>query len=303
MHVGNAWTAWLAWLQVRSQGGRFVLRIEDIDLARARTEYIRQICDDLHWLGLDWDEGPDVGGPYGPYLQSERAALYEEAIAELSRQGRVYPCYCSRAELARIASAPHGLASEGPSYPGTCRRLTPADRAERARNKTPSLRFALPDEPALFRDEAIGEQVFPTGAGGDFVVKRADGVVAYQLAVVVDDAAMGITDVLRGRDLLDSTPRQLYLYEAFGWIAPPRFTHVPLLHDRDGERLSKRHRSLMLASLRQVGVRPETLIGYFAAMAGMIEAAEPLKAADLIGSFDLKKLPSAPVMPDLLLKF
>jgi glutamyl-tRNA synthetase len=179
--------------------------------------------------------------------------------------------------------------------------LAAADQAKRARGKTPSLRFALPDAPARFRDEALGEQLFPAGAGGDFVVKRADGVVAYQLAVVVDDAAMGITDVLRGRDLLDSTPRQLYLYKTLGW-APPRFAHVPLLHDRDGQRLSKRHRSLALASLRQVGVLPESLIGYFAAMAGMIEAAEPLKAEDVIGRFDLAKLPPGPVMPDLLLK-
>ncbi|HWI51561.1 MAG TPA: glutamate--tRNA ligase family protein, partial [Symbiobacteriaceae bacterium] len=190
MHIGNARTALLAWLQARHAGGQFVLRMEDIDKPRSRPELARQILSDLRWLGLDWDEGPDVGGPYGSYVQSERSDLYEAALAKLTADGWLYPCYCSRAELLAIASAPHGLAEEGPRYPGTCRRLTPLEQTERSsRGKVPSLRFAMPDEAVSFTDGIAGPQTAEPGAGGDFVVRRADGIIGYQLAVVVDDAA------------------------------------------------------------------------------------------------------------------
>jgi len=297
MHIGNARTALLSWLQIRSAGGQFVLRIEDIDKPRSKTQYARQAVDDLRWLGLDWDEGPDVGGACAPYVQSEREASYEAALDRLAQRGMLYPCYCSRADLQAIASAPHGLTSEGPAYPGLCRRLTAEERTVRAAAKRPSLRFAMPDRPVSFIDEAAGEQSFPPGAGGDFVVKRADGIISYQLAVVVDDDAMGITDVLRGYDLLDSTPRQLLLYEALGMQAP-RFAHVPLLLGPDGARLAKRHGAVSLATIRERSVAPELVVGAMAAWSGLHDRVEPIAAAELVRGFDLGRVPREPVVVD-----
>jgi glutamyl-tRNA synthetase len=295
LHIGNALTALLAWLQMRQAGGRFVLRIEDIDRARSRTHFVDAILADLTWLGLDWDEGPDVGGEFGPYLQSEREELYQAALARLEQDGWLYPCYCSRAELMAIASAPHGLSSEGPVYPGTCRHLTAAERAERAKRKAPALRLVMPDRPVVFDDLVMGRQSFAAGAGGDFVVKRADGVIAYQLAVVVDDAAMGITDVLRGADLLDSTPRQILLYEALG-LSVPRFAHVPLVLGPDGKRLSKREKSLTISALRATGIPPQRVIGQLAYWAGLLDRPDDARPEELVGRLDLSKLRD-PIIP------
>lgn len=299
MHIGNLYTALLAWLQARSRNGAFLLRMEDLDAPRSKPEWAAQIVDDLRWFGLDWDEGPDVGGPYGPYTQSERAALYEAAFNRLRARGLLYPCYCSRAELSALASAPHGLPSEGPAYPGTCRTLSAAERERRAAEKHPSYRYAVPSEHEVqFVDAVYGPLAFPPGAGGDFVVRRADGIMSYQLAVVVDDAAMGITDVLRGADLLDSAPRQLWLYEALG-LRPPNFAHVPLLCDSHGERLSKRQKSLTVAKLREQGVRPEAVAGIIAHLARLTDRFEPLQPKELITSFDLGKLGTEPLrLPD-----
>lgn len=296
MHIGNARTALLAWLQARSAGGAFVLRMEDLDRARCRSDLARQVLEDLRWLGLDWDEGPDVGGPMGPYVQSERTDAYGAALDRLRAAGWLYPCFCSRAELAAIASAPHGLTAEGPSYPGTCRRLTPAQvaQARAARAKTPALRFALPDAAVTWDDLVAGPQVFGPGAGGDFVVLRADGIIAYQLAVVVDDAAMGITDVLRGWDLLDSTPRQILLFRALG-LPVPRFAHVSLLFGPDGARLAKRHCAVALAAMRAAGTAPETLVGHLAYLSGLLDRPEPVRPADLVAKFDLGRVPRTPV--------
>jgi glutamyl-tRNA synthetase len=294
MHLGNARTALLAWLQVRRAGGQFVLRMEDIDKSRARPDLAAQILTDLQWLGIDWDEGPDVGGPYGPYTQSERADLYREALGRLEAAGWLYPCYCSRSELMAIASAPHGLGAEGPAYPGTCRHLTAEHRTRRAaRGKAPSLRFALPEEPVSFADGVAGPQTFPAGSGGDFVVVRADGIFGYQLAVVVDDAAMQITDVLRGWDLLDSTPRQILLFRALG-LPVPRFAHVPLLFGPDGQRLSKRHGSATIVAMREAGMPPERVVGYLAHLSGLIDRPEPVRAADLVAGFDLGRVTREP---------
>ncbi|WP_135552952.1 tRNA glutamyl-Q(34) synthetase GluQRS [Paenibacillus cymbidii] len=302
LHVGNARTALLAWLQIRHAGGQIALRMEDIDKPRSRPELAEQIVRDMRWLGLDWDEGPDIGGPCGPYEQSERGSSYEAALARLVADGHVYPCYCSRAELAAVASAPHGLASEGPAYPGTCRKLTAGERAQRAAVKTPSLRFAMPDRTYSFDDLAAGRQQFAAGTGGDFIVRRADGIVAYQLAVVVDDAAMGITDVLRGWDLLDSTPRQLALYEALG-LPAPRFAHVPLLCGPDGSRLAKRHDSLSLEALRGAGIAPERIVGWLAHVSGLLDRPEPIAASELIAGFELGRVSREPVIAsDDLLK-
>lgn len=291
MHLGNAYTALTAWLQVRSAGGAFVLRIEDLDHPRSKPHWKDLILTDLRWLGLHWDEGPDCGGPFAPYEQSRRLALYETAFQRLAAQHQVYPCFCSRQELLSAAQAPHGLSSEGAAYPGTCRHLTEEERRQKARHKNPSYRFTADAEhPVVFQDGFLGTVEFPPGAGGDFVIKRADGIYGYQLAVVVDDAAMGITDCVRGADLTDSTPRQLWLYKALG-LTPPRFTHIPLLCDPQGERLSKRHRSLAISELRQAGWRPEEIIGLLAWISGWIDRWEPLTAQELIPTFDLTKLP------------
>ena len=297
MHIGNARTALIAWLDARSRGGTFVLRMEDIDKPRCKPHFYDLILEDLRWLGIDWDEGPDIGGPHGPYVQTLRLADYEEALGRLESEGLLYPCYCSRAELLAVASAPHGLASEGPAYPGTCRHLTDAERRERERRKSPSLRFRLPDRSVSFEDGAAGPQRFAPGAGGDFVVRRADGIVSYQLAVVVDDAAMGITDVVRGADLLDSTPRQLCLFEALG-LKAPRYAHVPLLCGPDGKRLAKRHGALSIRALRERGVRPELVIGAIASVSGLHDRAEPIAAHELIAGFRLEKVPKEPVVVD-----
>ncbi|MCI3919518.1 tRNA glutamyl-Q(34) synthetase GluQRS [Paenibacillus sp. TRM 82003] len=295
MHLGNVYAALLAWLQIRSAGGAFALRIEDIDRPRSKPEWVDLIFEDLRWLGLDWDEGPDVGGMYAPYTQSERLERYEAAFRRLTEYGLVYPCYCSRAELMAVASAPHGLASEGPAYPGTCRAWNEAERREREADKAPSFRFAVPDAPILLADGLRGDVTFPPGAGGDFVVKRADGIFGYQLAVVVDDASMNVTHVLRGADLLDSTPRQLWLYEALK-LQPPAFAHIPLLCDASGERLSKRHRSLAVRQLREAGLAPQALLGHIAAWCGLIDRPEPVSPAELLAGFALTKLPQRDII-------
>lgn len=298
MHLGNARTALLAWLQVRQAGGQFILRVEDLDRPRSRPELAAEILEDLLWLGLEWDEGPVVGGPFAPYVQSERLHFYREALERLQREGWLYPCYCSRAELQAIASAPHGLEAEGPRYPGTCRRLTASEQAERARTKQPSLRFAMPGDPIEFHDLAAGHREFSPAAGGDFVVLRADSIFAYQLAVVVDDALMRITHVLRGWDLLDSTPRRIALYRALGHPVP-RFAHVPLLLGSDGERLSKRHGAVAIAAMREAGIAPEVVIGHLAALSGLLHRPEPVRAAELIPAFDLARVPQQPVHANL----
>jgi glutamyl-tRNA synthetase len=284
LHIGNAFAALAAWLQIRQAGGEFVMRIEDIDKARSRPAFVEQMQHDLRWLGLDWDEGPLVGGPFAPYVQSLREHLYEEALEQLRRQRQVYPCFCSRSELAAISSAPHGLASEGAAYPGFCRELTDEERREKAASKQPAERFRMPAKEFRFEDELTHETIIMNGDAGDFIVKRADGMYSYQLAVIVDDAAMGITDVLRGADLLDSTPRQLALYEALG-LKAPTFAHIPLLADATGTRLSKRDKSITLASLQASGLPAQRLIGALAYLAGWIDLPEPVAAQELIPLF------------------
>lgn len=286
LHVGNARTALLAWLAARARRATFVMRMEDLDAARVIPDGEAAVLDDLRWLGLDWDEGPDVAGPCGSYRQSERRRDYDAAIERLLADGRAYPCACSRAEVARAASAPHGGDDEGPRYPGTCRALDrdAVEARARAAGRLPVIRFDGRAERIGFVDGVHGA-VEPMGEGGidDFVLRRADGVAAYQLAVVVDDAAMQIDEVVRGDDLLSSTPRQLALYRALGAEAP-RFAHVPLLLDARGERLAKRTRPASLASLRGGGQAPEAIVGHLAASAGLIEADRPLSVAELLAS-------------------
>jgi len=276
----------MAWLAARARGGGFVMRLEDLDGARVVPDAEAALLADLRWLGLDWDEGPDVGGPFKPYRQSQRRADYDAAIERLLSVGRAFPCACSRAEVARAASAPHGTDDEGPRYPGTCRAQDPRAVEDRARavGRQPVIRFAGRGERIAFVDGVHGA-VEPMGEGGvdDFVLRRADGVAAYQLAVVVDDAAMQIGEVVRGDDLLSSTPRQMALYHALG-LAPPRFAHVPLLLDPHGERLAKRTRPVALASLREAGASPAAVVGRLAASAGLTATDRPVTASALLTS-------------------
>lgn len=293
IHLGNVWTALLAWLHSRQYGGMFVLRVEDLDPDRSRAGMAERQMADLRWLGLDWDEGPDVGGAAGPYVQSQRTARYNAAIETLATLGLLYPCYCTRAEVWAAVSAPHSPLEHG-SYPGTCRYLTAEQCREReAEGRRPCLRIRVPEKPEVIRFEDLAsgpleEEI--AGPGGDFVVRRADGVYAYQLAVVVDDGAMGITHVIRGADLLSSTAHQVWLHRLLGY-EPPRFGHIPLLLGEDGRRLSKRHASLSVAHLRAAGATPRQIVGRLANAAGMLPKGEPAAPSDLIGQIALARLP------------
>ena len=289
MHLGNLFCALLSWLSVKSRGGRWILRIEDLDTARCRPDYARQVEEDLRWLGLPWDEGGSTGGPDAPYFQSRRTALYESALARLQGMGLVYPCFCTRAQL-HAASAPHredGLTV----YPGTCRDLPPEEIAARiAAGRRPALRLRVPEKTVSFRDGHLGpvSEYLPTDCG-DFLLRRSDGLFAYQLAVVVDDAAMGVTEVVRGADLLSSTPRQLLLYELLG-LPAPRFRHFPLLLSPDGRRLSKRDGDLGLAAL-QTRCTPEEVVGKLAYLAGQNPTAAPKTPEALAKTFDWNAVP------------
>lgn len=277
----------LGWLRARSADGAFVLRMEDLDAPRVVPGAAEAMLDDLRWLGLDWDEGPDVGGPFGPYVQSERLDRYRDAVERLTERGHTYPCTCSRKEIAAIASAPHG--EEGPRYPGTCR-SGPAHP-----DREPAIRFRMPD-PAPSFDDVVHGRVTPKAAD-DFVILRKDGVFAYQLACVVDDAQMGITEVLRGDDLLPSTPRQIALYRALG-LPEPRFFHVPLVVGPDGERLAKRHGAITLAELRERGFSSRSIVGRLAHGAGLLEEPREVEPRELIERFDVARLRREPAVHD-----
>lgn len=300
IHLGNAWTALLAWLDARQRGGAFVLRMEDLDPDRSRPHLAARLLNDLHWLGLDWDEGPDVGGPYAPYVQDARRERYAAALERLAEHGLIYACYCSRAEVRAAASAPHG-APQREGCPNQCRQLTlEQQRAYEGTGRKACLRVRMPAtiEPIRFDDlcnGVIAEDV--ANVAGDFVLRRADGVHAYQLAVVVDDGAMAITHVIRGADLLGSTARQIWLHRQLG-STPPRFGHVPLLIDAAGHRLSKRQASLALAALRAAGVQPHELVGWLAYWAELLPAPEPVQPFELVGMLHLGHLPRHSIVVD-----
>jgi glutamyl/glutaminyl-tRNA synthetase len=257
LHVGHARTFWIAWDRARRAGGQIILRNDDLDRSRVRPEFVSAMFEDLRWLGLDWSEGPDIGGPAAPYSQSERISLYRSCFERLRASGAVYPCTCSRQDVLRSIQAPHA-GEEEPIYPGTCR-----DRQEPVPGYRVNWRFRVPDGRTIsFTDEACGAQSGLAGRDfGDFVIWRADDLPAYQLACVVDDSTMGITEVVRGADLLLSTARQIVLYEALG-LTPPRFFHTPLITDAQGVRLAKRHDSLSIRHLRKVGFLPSNIVHY-----------------------------------------
>jgi glutamyl-tRNA synthetase len=296
LHLGNARTALLAWLHARSGGGRFVMRVEDLDPGRVRAGIMEAQLADLRWLGLDWDEGPDVGGPHAPYLQTERTGLYRQALRRLAEAGLLFRCTCTRRDLAQAASAPHGPGEEGPRYPGRCRahRVEPG---EVERTAGVALRLRVEPGEVRFDDGVQGPCRFEPAEAGDFVVRRKDGVAAYQLAVVVDDAAMEITHVLRGADLLSSTARQLLLYRTLG-LRAPAWVHVPLLLGPDGERLAKRHGAVSLSELRAAGAGPAAVVGWLASTCGLAEPGEETSAAELVERFDLSRLPRYPTRPE-----
>ena len=296
-HVGNARTYLIAWLSARSAGGRVMLRVEDIDSPRVKAGAAEQACDDLRWLGLDWDGAPVV--------QTQRLPLYEAALDRLRAQELVYPCTCSRADVERAASAPH-LDHDGPVYPGTCAGRRAGDAASLG-GRPYCWRFRVPADSPGFVDGFLGPvHVDLKALGGDFVVWKAPrGDVAaspaYQLAVVVDDADQGVTEVVRGDDLVPSTPRQLLLYAALR-LTPPRFVHVPLVVGPDGRRLAKRHGDTRLSALRAAGVSPEALLGLLAWSCGWLDRVRPATTAELLSRFRLDTIPRRPFVltPDLL---
>ncbi|MCI9222214.1 MAG: tRNA glutamyl-Q(34) synthetase GluQRS [Oscillospiraceae bacterium] len=290
MHLGNLLAALLAWLDARSGGGELVLRIEDLDTQRTSRLFAAQLLDDLRWLGLDWDQG----GLEPDYRQSRRTACYEEAFRLLEERGLIYPCYCSRTER-MAASAPH-REDGAVVYSGKCFRLTAAERAElEGQGRRPAWRVRCPDLSVTVEDGNCGTYTENLARDcGDFIVRRSDGVFAYQLAVVVDDALMGVNHVVRGRDLLCSAPRQAWLHEVLGY-PPPRFFHTPLLLAPDGRRLAKRDHDLDMGALRE-RYSPGELTGLLAWYAGLVDRPEKVTAAELVPLFSWAKVPKNDVV-------
>ena len=289
MHLGNIYSAVLSWLSARSQGGRWILRIEDLDRQRCHPEYAAQIEDDLRWLGLDWDEGGTLGGPNGPYYQSQRTNFYINALEQLRGTGRLYPCFCTRADI-MASSAPHQ--SDGMVvYSGKCRQLTAAQIADLQATRKPAIRLAVDNADDSFTDLHYGPQPYNLARDcGDFILRRADGNFSYQLAVVVDDALMGVTEVVRGCDLLTSTPQQILLYQLLGYPVP-QFAHIPLLVAPDGRRLAKRNAGTDMGSLRQ-RYTPQQLLGLIAHLAHLTDKREELSASELLSVFAWSKVPT-----------
>ncbi len=288
LHLGNARTALLAWCFARHAGGQFVLRIEDIDLSRSKAIYLQANIQELRWLGLDWDEGAGVGGKHAPYVQSARQEFYAQALKRLEPD--LFACYLSRKDLREIASAPH---ERTPVYGAREREQNQHLKAHKqAEGKTPSWRWRVPDKTVCFEDGIFGETCFDAQSDiGDVVLKRADGMWAYHLAVVVDDIAMDINQVVRGADLLASTGVHWLLYEAFA-VRPPQYYHVPLLLDETGERIAKRRGGYTLEALRNAGVATERVLGLLAYSLQLAPLA-PCSLAEILAAFEPKKLPKA----------
>lgn len=287
MHLGNAFSALLAWLSARSVGGSVLLRLEDLDKPRCPEKYAQGVMDDLRFLGLTWDNDP--------VWQSRRDDWYGRCLDVLAQKGLIYPCYCSRARLHGVgeASAPHGAA---PVYDGHCRDLTPAERTElEASGRRPALRVRVPNETVSFVDGHYGPySAHLTSQVGDFILRRSDGLTAYHLAVVADDAAMGVTQIVRGRDLLPATPQQLWLQDALGFPHPD-YLHLPLLTAPDGRRLSKREGDLSIQALSH-RMSPQEIVGFLAYWAGLESAPKPLWPKDLIDGFSWERIPKKDVV-------
>jgi glutamyl-tRNA synthetase len=299
LHLGNARSFLLAWLSVRSRGGSLVLRIEDLDHPKVKPWATQQALDDLRWLGLDWDEGPDLGGAHAPYVQTFRRERYRDALERLKRAGLAYPCACSRSDVEAAQSAPQA-GEDSLYYPGTCRDrfATYADAtATLPPNRLPAWRFRVPaNHVTRFVDTVCGPQDQDVArVVGDFPLARDPDGAGYMLAVVVDDAAMGITEVLRGDDLLGATHRQLLLQEALG-LPPPRYAHVPLVVAEDGRRLAKRHGDTRLASLRESGLSADRVVGLLAWWCGWADFGAHVHPAELLARFSLDTLSRHPAV-------
>lgn len=287
LHLGNARTFLVNWLLARQNGWRIILRIEDLDGPRVKKGADRQAIEDLQWLGIDWDEGP--------IYQSARMPVYQAAVERLLAEGQAYPCVCSRSEVAAAASAPH--AEDGAAiYPGTCRERFADTQQAKATGREPAMRFRVPKGIVEFTDGFRGPQRFDVlHQLGDFVIAKTDGTPAYQLAVVVDDAEMGVSDIVRGDDLIDSTPRQILLYRALGREDRiPRYCHLPLVVGTDGRRLAKRHGDTRLSFYRQQGVPASRILGLLARWCG-IDVDHPPTASALLGRLNLGTIPAAPM--------
>ena len=289
LHLGNARSFLLAWLWARHEQGRVVMRIEDIDQPRCKPELREAALVELAWLGLDWDAGPHAGDPPGEYDQHTRFELYRAQLMRLAEAGLAYPCTCTRKDIEEASSAPHG--DEGVVYPGTCRgRRTSFEQARRESGITPAWRFRWDSRPIEFHDQVQGDITIDPSTLGDFVLWRRDDLPSYQLAVTVDDADQAVTQVLRGRDLISSTARQLALYEALELTPPRQWAHVPFIQDAAGRRMAKRDGDLALAHLRESGVDPARVLGLLAWSAGLLTGLRPAQPADLVGEFDLKRI-------------
>lgn len=279
LHLGNILCAMLAYLSVRSQGGRFLLRIEDVDIPRCPRRLAQQAIEDLRWLGFTWDAEP--------LYQSDRSDIYRAALDRLSAGGHTYPCFCTRAQLMSLA-APN-LGDTQVIYQRTCANLTPEEAAERAQSRAPAIRLRVPDKEVSFMDGLFGVRCENLERDcGDFILRRSDGLYGYQLAVVVDDALSGVTEVVRGRDILSATPRQIYLQHLLG-DDTPAYVHIPLLVDHQGRRLAKRDKDLDLTALA-LRFTPEDILGMLAYSAGLLEEIRPMTLEGLIPLFDWQKV-------------
>lgn len=297
LHLGNARSFLLAWLSIRQRGGRLILRIEDIDSPRVKPWARQATLDDLAWLNLDWDEGPDIGGPHAPYVQTERLARYQWALEFLKQSELVYPCDCSRSEIAAAASAPHE-AMDGPIYPGRCRQRSVRSATDMDPQSF-AWRFRASHQRRSWLDAIAGEQsAVVATAVGDFIVAKGDGTPAYQLAVVVDDYEMGVSEVVRGQDLIPSTFRQLDLLDALGWPVPS-YMHVPLMIGADGRRLAKRHGDTRVAWFREAGYSPEQLWGFLAWTAGLLDEPRLTLPRELLPTWSPLKVIREPSVVEL----
>lgn len=300
MHLGNVYAALLSWLSARSQGGEWVLRIEDLDPQRSKIEFAKQIEDDLRWLGLNWDEGGLAGAKShkkeDSFVQSERGEIYEKYLKILEKHHLTYPCFCSRADIL-ATQAPHE--SDGRIvYAGTCRGKKIENSSRQPTARPPATRLIVPDKEITFVDLHYGKQSVNLARHcGDFILRRGDGAWAYQLAVVVDDALMGITEVVRGRDLLLSSPQQIFLHNLLGFTSP-QFAHLPLLCNSSGQRLCKRDKNLDLGEIRKTGITPEKIIGKLAFWSKLIDREEPVLPQELISEFAWQKIPKQDIIVD-----
>jgi glutamyl-tRNA synthetase/nondiscriminating glutamyl-tRNA synthetase len=299
VHVGNARTALFNWLFARQQGGAFILRIEDTDLERSEARYETQLIEDCKWLGLDWDEGPDIGGPYPPYRQSDKWQVYRDHAERLVSEGKAYRCFCTQEELDRQREQAMAEHSQ-PNYPGTCRALAPEEaERRRAAGEPCAIRLKIPERPIRFHDIVRGWVEFSNEVVSDLIIVRSTGVPVYNYVVVIDDAEMKITHVIRGDDHLSNTPKQVALYEALGW-AVPEFAHLSTILGPDKERLSKRHGATSLANFREMGVLPEALMNYMALLGWAPTGGdrEIFSPTELVQEFDLSRVTPSPAVFD-----